>query len=135
MYFLSAVVWFFIALAVWHLGLEGLGASLNLMETPELAEGESPPFLTAEKLWVYLYIVLASVIFGIGWVLFDPHPWRYWSVLGSVAILLFAYFSVQIGVWLNSWYGEFYDLIQKALGEPGSVALSEFYGLMLTFLA
>jgi len=34
---------------------------------------------------------------------------------------------VQISVWVNDWYREFYDLVQKALSEPGSVTLDEFY--------
>jgi len=99
---------------------------------PELAEGESPPFLTPDKLWNYLYIVITSILFCIGWFFVSRNRWYWWSVIGSAAILVFTYFSVQISVWLNEWYREFYDLIQKALSEPNSVTLGEYYGLMAT---
>jgi len=132
LFFLSAVAWFFVALAAWHLGAFELAGSLNLIEMPDLAEGEKPPFLTPEKLWVYLYIILSSIVFCIGWFFVSRNAWYWWSVVGSAAILVFTYLSVQISVWLNDWFGDFYNLIQRALGEPGSVTLAEYYGLMTT---
>jgi len=132
LFFLSAVAWFFVALAAWHLGAFELAGSLNLIEVPDLAEGESPPFLTPEKLWVYLYIILSSMLFCIGWFFVNRNSWYWWSVVGTAAILVFTYLSVQISVWLNEWYREFYDLIQLALSEPGTVTVGDYYGLMAT---
>ena len=138
LFFLSAVAWFFVALGVWHLGGSTLYETLNLansislFEVPELAEGEKAPFLTPAKLWNYSYIVLTSLLFCIIWFFIDRNKWYRWSVLGSAFILVFTYFSVQISVWLNDWYGEFYNLIQTALGEPGAVTVGEFYAKMAT---
>jgi len=132
LFFLSAFLWFLACVGIWYLGASELHASLNLIATPELAEGESAPFLTSEKLWVYLFIVLASLVFCVAWFIVERHRWFRWSVFGSACILVFTYFSVQISVWLNAWYGDFYNVIQQALGEPGSVTLEEYFGLLST---
>jgi peptide/bleomycin uptake transporter len=57
-------------------------------------------------------------------------------VCGSAVILLVSYFQVQLGVWLNNWYGDFYDLIQLALSEQGTskITAQQFYGQLLTAL-
>ena len=34
---------------------------------------------------------------------------------------------------INEWFGSFYDIIQKALSEPGTITLGEYYGQLLTF--
>ena len=34
---------------------------------------------------------------------------------------------------INEWFGGFYDLIQKALSEPGLITLDEYYSQLLTF--
>jgi len=133
-FFLSALGWFFVALAAWHWGgLSELSGTLNLIEVPELAEGEKPPFLTPEKLWNYLYIVLSTIIFCIAWFFIERHPWYRWSVVGTGVVLITTYFSVQISLWLNNWFGDFYNLIQRALTEPGQVTtIEEYYALMST---
>lgn len=132
-FFLSAVAWFFASLAIWHLlGASDLHTSLSFLQTPELAEGEAEPFLTSEKMWSYLFISLTSFVFCIAWLFVERHRWFRWSVFGSAAILVFTYFSVQISVWLNAWYGEFYDVIQQALSDPGSVTIGEYFGLLST---
>ena len=41
-----------------------------------------------------------------------------WSWLGSFIILSSLWIQVKIDVKINEWFGEFYDMIQKALGEP-----------------
>ncbi len=136
LFFLSAVGWFFVALAVWHLGGSTLHSTLNLADSislfkaPVLEDGESAPFMTPEKLWNYSYIVLATILFCVIWFFIDRNKWYRWSVVGSAVILVATYFSVQISVWLNDWYGEFYNLIQQGLGEPGAITVGEFYSKM-----
>jgi len=130
LFFLSAFLWFLAAVAIWYLGAGDLHTVLNLMPAEELAEGEKAPFLTSEKLWTYIFIVLCSFLFCVAWLMIERHRWFRWSVFGSACILVFTYFSVQISVWLNAWYGEFYDVIQQALSEPGSVTLGEYFGLL-----
>ena len=132
LFFTSAFVWFLVLLGVWHLGAADLHSSLNLVESPELAEGERPPFLTGEKLWAYLFIVVSTMLFCIAWFIIEPHRWFRWSVFCSACILLFTYFSVQVSVWINDWYGRFFDLIQLALNEPGAVTLDQYFGELLT---
>jgi len=36
-------------------------------------------------------------------------------------------------VMINNWFGTFYDLVQQALGKPGSVATDAYYAQLLTF--
>ena len=46
-----------------------------------------------------------------------------WSWLGSIIILSSLWIQVKIDVKINEWFGQFYDMIQKALGEPKSLKL------------
>ena len=128
-FFLSAVAWFFVTLIAWYGFAAELAPQFSLLQGGpiELAEGERAPFLTMEKIWVYQYIVLATALFCLAWYFIDRNRWYWWSVVGSAVILLISYFSVQVSVWLNTWYGEFYDLIQQALTEPDIVTLPQFF--------
>ena len=60
--------------------------------------------------------------------------WLHWSLLGSVAILWSIWYQVDLSVQINDWYGEFYNLIQKALTAPNQITLGEFFGVMTGFL-
>ena len=100
--------------------------------TPVAVEGERPPFLTPDKLLIYIYMAVAGFSFAIVWMFLDKNKWSRWSVLGSTIIMLVTYYNVQISVFLNDWYGGFYDLLQKALSEAGAVSLNEFYSELLT---
>ena len=40
---------------------------------------------------------------------------------------------MNLDVQINEWFGTFYDLVQKALGKPGSITLPEFWGHLMTF--
>ena len=40
--------------------------------------------------------------------------WRLWSWGGLLILLVSLFFQVQMTVAINSWYGKFYDLLQKA---------------------
>ena len=59
--------------------------------------------------------------------------WWHWSILGSILILFTNWYIVQLDVKINEWFGSFYDIIQKALSEPGTITLGEYYGQLLTF--
>lgn len=122
------------ALAVWYLGAQDLAEKFALFgkDLPELAEGERPEFLTAEKSWVYQFIIGTSVLFCVLWAFLGRSRWFSWSVIGSTFILVFTYFMVQISVWLNTWYGDFFDLIQKALSEPNTITVADYYSQIIT---
>ena len=62
---------------------------------------------------------------------FTTRKWFFWSWLGSIAILSSLWVQVQIDVEINERFGEFYDLIQKALGEPNSITIEEYWGSLL----
>ena len=59
--------------------------------------------------------------------------WFAWSLLGSAIILVTTWYKVQLDVEINEWFGGFYDLIQKALGQPGSISDAEYYAKLATF--
>jgi peptide/bleomycin uptake transporter len=65
--------------------------------------------------------------------IFAPHPWQFWSILGSAAILFSTYFSVQVSVAINNWRRPFFDTVQNALSAESSVPVSEMYDLILIF--
>ncbi len=64
---------------------------------------------------------------------FMNRQWMHWSVLGTVAILGATWYQVQLDVRINEWFGDFYDTLQVALSNPGSVTFEEFLGKCLEF--
>ena len=62
----------------------------------------------------------------------DKSYWH-WSILGSLVILGSVWYSVQLDVEINTWFGSFYDMLQKALASPNAVTIEEFYGSLYTF--
>ena len=64
---------------------------------------------------------------------FLSRKWALWAWGGIVVIVLGTWYQVQIDVTINEWFGEFYDAIQKALQEPGSMSIDTFYGLLFSF--
>ena len=42
--------------------------------------------------------------------------------------------QVKIDVKINEWFGEFYDMIQKALGAPNSITIEEYWASLLSFI-
>src|SRR5690606_17791123 len=98
-------------------------------------EADPNPFFSPDKVWLYQYILAAGYLFCVPWYfLTDNRRWYWWSVVGSVTIVEVVYFNVQIGAWMNDWYGAFYNIIQQALTTPGSVELGTLYGELLTVL-
>lgn len=135
LFFPSVVLWSLLAVIGWYMGGENLGRLFGLPPAaPDAAPiiGASlfwsPPFL-----WFYVYFAVTTFAFYAFWALFSPHPWQRWSILGSALILFTTYFSVQVSVAINAWYGPFYDMVQKALSTPGSVTAADFYWGMVDF--
>jgi len=136
-FLLSGIAWFFASLLLWYGLLDGMAEQFSLMrEALPTEEGKRPPFLNPDKVWLYQYIVLVTVAFCIFWFFIDRNRWYWWAVCGTAVILLVTYFQVQLGVYINNWYGDFYDMLQLALSERGvsNVTAEEFYGKLLTLL-
>jgi peptide/bleomycin uptake transporter len=64
---------------------------------------------------------------------FFARRWLPWSLLGTVLILFATWYRVQLDVQINEWFGTFYDLIQKALGKPGSITIADYWAQIATF--
>ncbi|MFN3170889.1 MAG: peptide antibiotic transporter SbmA [Hyphomicrobiales bacterium] len=88
----------------------------------------------AETFWFYQYMLAAIALFVGFWMWYAPHPWQLWSVAGSALIFFTNWFLVQLDVMINEWFGGFYDLIQQALAEPGSIDGRDYYLGIATFL-
>ncbi len=135
-FFLSALIWTFVVVAIWYSVGESLGASFGL---PPLPPGQEPPigvghFFTTASIWFYLYFIAAIVIFcGFWQVRATNQPWRLWSVWGSAFLIFTVYFSVDISVALNNWRRPTYDRIVEALKAPNTVGYDEIYGYVLIF--
>ncbi len=132
LFFQSALFWTIACFFIWFRLGDSLKSYLNIGEIligppPELQAGERAPFFSSDKLWTYQFILMASIIFCGFWGYFNRNIWYSWSVIGSTFLVVSTYFNVQISVWLNNWYGDFYDLIQRALTTPNSVELSDYY--------
>lgn len=126
LFFPSSILWTALAMAVWY------GLASNLFQGPENPVGLAT-FWSAPALWFDLYFALAVAIFAAAWMLFAPHPWANWSILGSALILFTSYFQVQVSVAINSWYGPFYNLVQAALSKSAPVTTEQFYSELSTF--
>jgi peptide/bleomycin uptake transporter len=66
---------------------------------------------------------------------FLARRWLPWSVLGTALILLATWYRVQLDVRINEWFGTFYDLVQNALGKPGSITLPQYWDQLKTFIS
>ena len=100
LFFPSALLWTVLAMAVWY------WFAINLFQAPEKRVGLAT-FWSAPALWFDLYFALTVAIFAAPWMLFTPHPWTMWSILGSALILFTSYFQVQVSVAINSCMDRF----------------------------
>jgi len=102
-----------LAILLWYAGGDRLGSWVGL---PPLAAGAEPiigasAFWSPPFLWFCAYYTLAVALFAGFWFAYRPHRWQLWSVLGTALIVFNTYFSVQVSVAINAWYGPFYDLL------------------------
>ena len=65
---------------------------------------------------------------------FTVKKWLIWSWLGSIAILSSLWIQVKIDVAINEWFGQFYDMIQKALASPNAITINEYWESLISFL-
>lgn len=65
---------------------------------------------------------------------FKLKKWFLWAWGGSATILITLWLQVQIDVKINEWFGTFYDMIQKALAEPNSITIEEYWGGLISFI-
>jgi peptide/bleomycin uptake transporter len=127
LFFLSAIAWTALAMTFWY------GFASDLIGSSAPGAVGVALFWSARSLWFDLYFALSVAIFAGGWMLFAPHPWAPWSIIGSALILFTSYFQVQVSVAINTWYGPFYDLIQAALSKTRVVTVEELYSELSTF--
>ncbi len=127
------LVWIIFSITIWYLFKNDLGAVLNLTPTqasPIIGVGH---FVSDSFLLLYIYYTVSVLIFAGFWMIFSPHPWQLWSILGSAGILFSTYFSVQVSVAINNWRRPFFDTVQNALSAEASVPASDMYSLILIF--
>ena len=145
-FFLSAVAWAALCMALWFVFGRGLGPVFSLgglfgygFAPPPFGGDEAQAALveaankTARSIWLYQYMILCGAAFATVWSRLAPHRWYRWSVVVSSIIIFITWFQVQLDVMINNWFGTFYDMVQQALGEPGSVTAEGFYGQLATF--
>ena len=65
---------------------------------------------------------------------FTIRKWYLWSWIGSLIILSSLWVQVKIDVKINEWFGEFYDMIQKALGKPNAITIEEYWASLFSFI-
>ena len=129
LFFWSVLIWTALSMALWY------GYASGLVDSSAAAVIGVSRFWSTPFLWFYLYYVVSVAIFAGFWMVFSPHPWAGWSIVGSALILFTSYFQVQVSVALNDWRGPFYNLIQTALtpATKGTVTREEFYAQILIF--
>jgi peptide/bleomycin uptake transporter len=136
LFFPSVLLWTFVCVVGWYLGGADLGAAVGL---PPAAPGTPPViglayFVTPDFLWFYLYGIVSVVLFASFWFVFSPHPWQWWSIVGSALIIFIDYYGVQAQVAVNNWRGPMFDAIQNALDGKGNVTVHDLFSLIWTFL-
>ncbi len=65
---------------------------------------------------------------------FTTRKWALWAWLGSALILSSLWIQVEIDVKINEWFGEFYDMIQKALATPNAITMGEYWASLFSFI-
>lgn len=146
-FFLSAVLWTGLCMALWFLFGRDLGQSLSLggligfgfPAGPLEGADEAQTALVAAAreialdVWLYQYMIFCGAVFVALWGWLAPHRWFRWSVGASSVIIFITWFQVQLDVMINNWFGTFYDLVQQALSKPGLVSAERYYGQLATF--
>jgi len=134
LFFISVIVYAALAIAVWFVAGDSvahwLGASPSDSDVIGLGHFATPQFLS-----VVLYYFLTCALFAAAWFILDPHPWQWWSIVGSMVLIFTSYFSVQVSVAINNWRRPFFDAVQNALSGKSTTTAGELYGLILQFAA
>lgn len=134
-FFPAAVLWVAFAMVAWFTIGPALQSAISLGPWLGIAPTEDAPspFFSSDKVWLYQYVIMTGYLFCIPWYFVGGNRrWYWWSVVGSVTIIEFVFFNVQINAWLNDWYGSFYNLIQTAIGAPNTVSLDAYLAQIAT---
>jgi peptide/bleomycin uptake transporter len=135
LFFSSAVLWTVFCGAIWFLFLQNWQVAnaffANFGSTAPDSVGRVP-FLTPARLYIYAFIIISGILFSTFWTVFSNHEWRFWSVWGSTFIIIGNYFNVQNDVFINEWYGSFYDMLQAAFGKTRVITPDEYYGRIIS---
>jgi peptide/bleomycin uptake transporter len=129
--FSTAALWGLFGVLLWFFTSNTWGQYIGLPDpaqgTPEIIGAQV--LVSAPHIWFGLYFGAFVAIFAAVWYRIAPHRWFVWSVLGTAFLMFVTYFQVQISVAINSWYGGYFDLIQKALdpATKGTVTKGELY--------
>ena len=136
LFFLSFVAWAVIVMSLWYGGASEQGGLIGIPPIPDTNKIIGVHyFWTPNFLWFYLYFIVSTLLFAGFWLWYSPHKWALWSIFGTAFILFVTYFSVQVSVALNQWRRPYYDTIQNALTEKGSVKIQDLYDLIYIFLS
>jgi peptide/bleomycin uptake transporter len=134
-FLVSIILTMVLATTIWFTVGDSLATALGFT----LPDPEAAPilglgfFVTPDFLWFYLFSGVLILAFAVGWFMLSPHPYQYWSILGSALILFSTYFSVQVSVAINNWRGPFFDAVQEALSGSGTVTAAQLYSLIFVF--
>jgi peptide/bleomycin uptake transporter len=139
LFFISAALWGIFGVLLWQFFAKDWGQYIGLPDAPD----GTPPIIgylamfTAPHAWFFIYFWSFAAIFASFWKSYSPHPWFWWSVVGSTVLVFTTYFQVQISVAINDWYGFYYDLIQKALDGPtkGKIPAADLYSGLAGFVS
>lgn len=147
-FFLSAAAWALLCVVFWFLVARDWGPALTLgglvgwgypAALPEGADDAAKAAFASQQgyalgFWFYQYMIIVYALFIGAWMRIDPHPWQRWSVIGSAVILFTTWVQVELDVMINEWFGRFYDLVQRALGDPNAVSIGDYYSSINEFL-
>lgn len=133
LFFTSAVIWAFVAIFGWYFVFQALGDSLGYV-MPEQEPYDLSYFVVPANLYFYAYLAVCLGLFGAVWtVIARDHPWKYWSIWGSLLIIVVTYFGVQVTVVINNFRRPFGDLLQNALSKQPGITAWDFYSLQIIF--
>ena len=132
-FFPSLVIYSLVMISLWYGFSDELGALIGFDVHPTEPVIGLGHFVTDTFLLLYMYYSLSVLLFALFWMIFFPHKWQIWSIIGSAVILFSTYFSVQVSVAINNWRRPFFDSVQFALSPESTVSASTLYDLILIF--
>ncbi|SDC21220.1 peptide antibiotic transporter SbmA [Acinetobacter boissieri] len=133
LFFFSIFAWISCGTALWYLGGKDWGVFIGFPKSyteQTLPIGVSK-FISLSYIWVYIWFSIFFSIFFIFWKIKENHKWQSWSICGSAFILFNIWFSVQVSISINEWYGPFWNLIQKMLSNKGGEIYELYQGISI----
>jgi peptide/bleomycin uptake transporter len=141
LFLLTFLLWTTLATVLWYTVGTDIGSALGFLEGWDAEAQSANPviglghFTTPDFIWFYVYVLVFAAAFSLFWFWLEPHPWQWWSVVGSILILFSTYYSVQVSVAINNWRRPFFDLVQEALNpDRPADRTAEFYATELMSL-